>query len=236
MISIHNLNAGYDELKVLKDINLEFQMGEFVSIIGPNGAGKSTVLKSIFNIATIEKGSSIKFEGKELVGLKPYQLIFEGISYVPQGRINFAEMTVEENLLIGNYYLRDKTVLKQNLEKVYKFFPELQKFRKKLSYALSGGQQQMLAIGRAMMLDPKVLLLDEPSLGLSPKLIKETFAKIKEIAKSGVLVLIVEQNAKKAMESTDKTVVLEGGEVKLFGKSKDLLKDPRLGKVFFGGD
>jgi len=205
MISIHNLNAGYDELKVLKDINLEFKMGEFVSIIGPNGAGKSTVLKSIFNIATIEKGSSIKFEGKELVGLKPYELIFEGISYVPQGRINFAEMTVEENLLIGNYYLRDKTVLKQNLEKVYKFFPELQKF-------------------------------NEPSLGLSPKLIKETFAKIKEIAKSGVLVLIVEQNAKKAMESTDKTVVLEGGEVKLFGKSKDLLKDPRLGKVFFGGD
>ena len=205
MISIHNLNAGYDELKVLKDINLEFKMGEFVSIIGPNGAGKSTVLKSIFTIATVEKGSSIKFEGKELVGLKPYQLIFEGISYVPQGRINFAEMTVEENLLIGNYYLRDKTVLKQNLEKVYKFFLELQKF-------------------------------NEPSLGLSPKLIKETFAKIKEIAKSGVLVLIVEQNAKKAMESTDKTVVLEGGEVKLFGKSKDLLKDPRLGKVFFGGD
>ncbi|MDD4983966.1 MAG: ABC transporter ATP-binding protein [Candidatus ainarchaeum sp.] len=236
MLSIHNLNAGYEELKVLKNVDLEFQMGEFVSIIGPNGAGKSTVLKSIFNIATLEKGSSIKFEDKELVGLKPYQLIFEGVAYVPQGRINFADLTVEENLLIGNYYLKDKKVSEQNLEKVYKFFPELHKFKKKLSYALSGGQQQMLAIGRAMMLDPKVLLLDEPSLGLSPKLIKETFAKIKEIAESGVLVLMVEQNAKKAMECTDKTVVLEGGELKLFGKSKDLLKDPKLGKVFFGGE
>ena len=142
---------------------------------------------------------------------------------------------MEENLLIGNYHLGDKKLKEQNLEKVYKFFPELNKFKKRLSYALSGGQQQMLAIWRAMMLDPKILLLDEPSLGLSPKLIKETFAKIKEIARSGVLVLMVEHNAKKAMEITDKTVVLENGEVKLFGKSKDLLKDPKLGKVFFGG-
>ncbi len=235
MLSIHNLNSGYEELKVLKNITLQFKPGEFVSIIGPNGAGKSTVLKSIFNIATVEKGSSIKFENKELVGLKPYELIFEGIAYVPQGRINFPEMTVEENLLIGNYHLKDKKIIQQNLEVVYKFFPELHKFKKKLSYALSGGQQQMLAIGRAMMLSPKVLLLDEPSLGLSPKLIKDTFTKIKEIAKSGVLVLMVEQNAKKAMEFTDKTVVLENGELKLFGKSSDLLKDKKLEKVFFGG-
>jgi ABC-type branched-subunit amino acid transport system ATPase component len=235
MLSIHNLNAGYDELLVLKNVTLNFKPGEFVSIIGPNGAGKSTVLKSIFNIATVHKGSSIQFGDKELVGLKPYELIFEGVAYVPQGRINFPDLTVEENLLIGNYHLGDKKLKEQNLEKVYKFFPELNKFKKRLSYALSGGQQQMLAIGRAMMLDPKILLLDEPSLGLSPKLIKETFAKIKEIARSGVLVLMVEQNAKKAMEITDKTVVLENGEVKLFGKSKDLLKDPKLGKVFFGG-
>jgi len=236
MLSIHNLNAGYDELLVLKNVTLDFKPGEFVSIIGPNGAGKSTVLKSIFNIATVHKGSSIKFNGKELVGLKPYELIFEGVAYVPQGRINFGDLTVEDNLVIGNYHLKDKKIQEQNLEKVYKFFPELHKSKKRLSYALSGGQQQMLAIGRAMMLDPKVLLLDEPSLGLSPKLIKETFAKIKEIAKSGVLVLMVEQNAKKAMEITDKTVVLENGEVKLFGSSKALLKDPKLGKVFFGGD
>ncbi len=234
MLSIKKLNAGYEELHVLHDVNLEFNNNEFVSIIGANGAGKTTVLKSIFNIATVHKGSSIKIEGKELVGLKPHDLIFEGIAYVPQGRINFPELTIEENLLIGNYFLPDKKVIKQNLERVYQFFPELKTHKNRLAYVLSGGQQQMLAIGRALMLEPKVLLLDEPSLGLSPLLIKEIFAKIKEISKSGVLVLMVEQNAKKAMEYTDKTVLLEMGKVKIFDNSTKMLKDSNLGKVFLG--
>jgi len=235
MISIKKLNAGYEKLHVLKDVDLEFKDKEFVSIVGPNGAGKTTILKSIFNICHIYPGSNIIFDKEELVGLKTYQLIFNGIAYVPQGRINFPELTVEENLLIGNYHIKDKKIVDQNLERVYEFFPELHRHRKRLSYVLSGGQQQMLAIGRALMLEPRVLLLDEPSLGLSPKLVSEIFAKIKEISKTGILVLMVEQNAKKAMQYTDRTVILENGSVKLFKNSKALLKDPKLGKIFLGG-
>jgi len=236
MLEIKNLNSGYDELHVLKNINLKFNKNEFVSIIGPNGAGKSTILKSIFNIATIYRGSSIKYNEKELVGLKPYNLIFEGIVYVPQGRINFSDLTVEENLLLGNYYITDNKIIKENLTLIYSFFPELHRFKKKLAFSLSGGQQQMLAIGRALMLNPKVLLLDEPSLGLSPKLVSQIFTKIKKIANEDTLVIMVEQNAKKAMQYTDKTIVLENGIVKLEGKSKDLLKDPKIGKIFLGGN
>ncbi len=236
MFSIKNLNAGFEELHVLKNVNLNFESGEFISIIGPNGAGKSTVLKSIFNIAKVYSGSKINFNGKELTGLKTHELILQGIAYVPQGRINFPELTVEENLEIGNFQINDQKIIGQNLQNVYSFFPELHKHKKRLAFALSGGQQQMLAIGRALMQNPKVLLLDEPSLGLSPKLVSEIFAKVKNIAKSGTLVIMVEQNAKKAMEYTDKTVVMENGEIKIFENSKKLLKDPRIAKIFLGGE
>lgn len=235
MLSIKNLNSGYEELHVLRNVNLEFKNGEFVSIVGPNGSGKTTILKSIFNIAKVYQGSKITFFGKELQGLKTYELISQGIAYVPQGRINFPELNIEQNLLLGNYHVKDKKLIDENLKLVYEFFPELHKFRHKLAYALSGGQQQMLAIGRALMLQPKLLLLDEPSLGLSPKLTQELFAKIKEISRKGTLVLMVEQQAKKAMEYTDRTVVMESGQVRLLGKSSALLKDKRLGKVFLGG-
>jgi len=235
MLSIKNLNSGYEELHVLRDVNLEFKNGEFISIVGPNGSGKTTILKSIFNIARVYQGSHILFFGKELVGLKTYELISQGIAYVPQGRINFPELNIDQNLLLGNYHIKDKKVVQENLKVVYEFFPELHKFRHKLAFALSGGQQQMLAIGRALMLQPKLLLLDEPSLGLSPKLTKELFVKIKEISRKGTLVLMVEQQAKKAMEFTDKTVVMESGKIRLYGKSKDLLKDKKLGHVFLGG-
>jgi branched-chain amino acid transport system ATP-binding protein len=235
MLSIKNLNSGYEELHVLRDVNLEFKNGEFISIVGPNGSGKTTILKSIFNIARVYQGSHILFFGKELAGLKTYELILQGISYVPQGRINFPELNIEQNLLLGNYNVKNKKLIQENLKSVYEFFHELHKYRHKLAFALSGGQQQMLAIGRALMLQPKLLLLDEPSLGLSPKLTQELFAKIKEISRKGTLVLMVEQQAKKAMEYSDKTVVMESGQVKLFGKSKTLLKDKRLGKVFLGG-
>lgn len=235
MLSIKDLNSGYEDLHVLKDVNLEFKPGEFISIIGPNGSGKTTILKSIFNIARVYKGSHITFFGKELVGIKTYDLISLGIAYVPQGRLNFSELSVEQNLLLGNYLIKDKKLIRENLKTVYNFFPELYRFRDKLAFALSGGQQQMLAIGRALMLHPKLLLLDEPSLGLSPKLTNEIFNKIKEISRQGTLVLMVEQQAKKAMEYTDKTVVMESGQVKLFDKSSLLLKDEKLGKVFLGG-
>jgi len=235
MLSIKNLNSGYEELHVLRDVNLEFRNGEFISIVGPNGSGKTTILKSIFNIAHVYQGSHILFFGKELAGVKTYELISQGIAYVPQGRINFPELNIEQNLLLGNYHTKDKKLIQENLKLVYEFFPELHQFRHKLAFALSGGQQQMLAIGRALMLQPKLLLLDEPSLGLSPKLTKELFAKIKEISRKGTLVLMVEQQAKKAMEYTNKTVVMESGQVKLFGKSNALLKDKRLGRIFLGG-
>lgn len=236
MLQIKNLNAGFEELHVLKNVNLSFGASEFISIIGPNGAGKTTVLKSIFNIAKVYLGSKISFNDKNLVGLKTHELILQGLAYVPQGRINFPELTVEENLEIGNFQITDKKITEQNLQNVYYFFPELHKHKNRLAFALSGGQQQMLAIGRALMLNPKVLLLDEPSLGLSPKLVNEIFAKVKNIAKNGTLVIMVEQNAKKAMEYTDKTAVLENGEVKLFENSRKLLKDHRIAKIFLGGE
>lgn len=204
-------------MRACDSIDLDVEKGKITALIGPNGSGKTTILKSIFNIARVYQGSKITFFGKELAGLKTYELISQGIAYVPQGRINFPELNIEQNLLLGNYHVKDKKLIDENLKLVYEFFPELHKFRHKLACALSGGQQQMLAIGRALMLQPKLLLLDGSSLGLSPKLTQELFAKIKQISRKGTLVLMVEQQAKKAMGYTDRTVVVESGQVKLQG-------------------
>lgn len=234
MLEIKNLNAGYGELKVLKDVNLEINPNEIVALIGPNGAGKSTILKSIFSITDVESGK-ITFKGKNITKLKTHELLEIGISYVPQGRINFNNLSVQENLELGAELIKDKEVIKKNIEVVFKRFPVLREKRKDLAFSLSGGQQQMLALGRALMQSPSLLLLDEPSLGLSPKLQKELFKSLIKLRnEEGIAILIVEQNAKKAIETADHTYLLEDGKIVLKG-GKDIIKHKKIKNVYLGG-
>ena len=233
MLDIKNLNSGYGELRVLEGVDISVDVNQIVALIGPNGAGKSTVLKSIFNIANVTKGK-ILFKEKDITDLETHELLEIGVSYVPQGKINFGNLTVKENLEIGSEMLRDKAVIRKNMNLVFRKFPVLKERRNQLAYGLSGGQQQMLALGRALMQNPTLLLLDEPSLGLSPKLQKELFETVKSLRAEGISILIVEQNAKKAIEIADKTYLLEDGRVALKG-GKDIIKHEQIKNVYLGG-
>lgn len=233
MIELNNLKAGYGKLEILHDINLKIKPGDIVSIIGPNGAGKSTLLKSIFNLCDIYSGK-ILFKDKNITKLPTHELIYEGISYVPQGRQVFSDLSVKENLEMGAFIMKDKEVVERNLDAVFKKFPFLKEKENKYAFTLSGGQQQMLAIARALMQDPELLLLDEPSLGLSPKMMKEVFEKVKEINKEGITVIIVEQNAKQSVKISDSVFILEDGKVALKG-GKEILKDKKIKGIYFGG-
>ena len=233
MLKINNLKAGYGGNEILKGINFEFKQAEIVAVIGPNGAGKSTLLKSIFNLCDIYSGR-IVFKDKDITKLPTHKLIKEGVSYVPQGRQVFSNLTVEENLEMGAYVMGDKELVRTNLKDVYAKFPELKEKRKELAGNLSGGQQQMLAIGRALIQDPEILLLDEPSLGLAPKVVKEVFEKIVEINKEGISIIIVEQNAKQAVKIADEIYVLEDGKIALTG-GKEILENPKIKNIYFGG-
>jgi len=233
MLKIQNLKSGYNGMEVLHGIDFNVKSGEIVAIIGPNGAGKSTLLKSIFNLCDIYSGKII-FENKELTYLPTYQLINLGISYVPQGRQVFSNMTVKENLEMGGYMIDLRFKIKDLIEKIYNFFPILRERQNELATNLSGGEQQMLAIGRALIQSPKLLLLDEPSLGLAPKAIKEVFEKIQKINKQGVSIIIVEQNAKKAVGIAHRTCILENGEIALEG-GKEILENERIKNIYFGG-
>jgi len=234
ILEIKNLKAGYGDIPVLKDVSLELQQDQIGILMGPNGAGKTTLLKSIFNQTDINSGKII-FEDKEITKLPTYKLLEMGIAYVPQGRINFDELTVEENLLMGAYHLEDKDVIAQNIEKIYQEFPDLKAKKKLLAYSLSGGQQQMLAIGRALVNRPRLLLLDEPSLGLSPKLVKQTFAKIKEInEKFDTTILIVEHNIKSVLNITDQAFIMVDGQIELSGQADKVKDSATMKKVFLG--
>ncbi len=233
MLQIQKLESGYDNNKILHEIDFQADPGQIIAIIGPNGAGKSTLLKSIFNLCEIYSGE-INFRNKNITKLPTYDLIYEGISYVPQGRQIFSDLTVKENLEMGAFIIKDKEVIKRNLNMIFDKFPFLREKKEDYAFTLSGGQQQMLAIGRALMQSPKLLLLDEPSLGLSPKSMREIFDKIKEINKTGVTIIIVEQNAKQAVNIANKTYVLEDGKVALHG-GKEILKDERIKDIYFGG-
>jgi ABC-type branched-subunit amino acid transport system ATPase component len=234
MLKIENLNAGYNDLKVLQDVSLEIQAGEIVALMGPNGAGKSTLLKSIFNLTNIT-GGKIWFEDKNIVGLKPHELSSLGIYYLPQGRINFNLMTVKENLEIP--ILREDQEFKaKKFKQIFEEFPDLRVKQHQLADSLSGGQQQMLALGRAMMRDPELLLLDEPSLGLSPKLIKETFEKIKELnQKYNVTIVVVEHNIKSVLEICHRGLIMANGQVVVEDQAKKLLASDAMNQVFLGG-
>lgn len=234
MLRIKDLKSGYNEIEVLHKLDLTIGVGEIVALIGPNGAGKSTVLKSIFSLADIYDGKII-FKDKDITNLKTHELIELGVSFVPQGRQVFTSMTVLENLQMGAYVINDQEVIDRNINDIFQKFPILKEKQDELAGNLSGGQQQLLAIARALIQNPQLLLLDEPSLGLSPKIMKEIFEKIVEIKNEGVAILIVEQNAKQAVDIADKIYILENGKIALEG-GKEILKNEKIRDIYFGGD
>ena len=233
ILKLKDIEAWYDKLQVLKGVNMKLYQGDFVAIIGPNGCGKSTIMKCITGLIQKKKGK-ISLAGRLISKKQPHDITKLGISIVPQGRQVFPTMTVAENLEMGGYLL-DKKTLKKNLKEVYQFLPELKKWKNKKATFLSGGQQQLLSIGRALMLKPKIMLLDEPSLGLSPIAMEAIFKKIIEINKKGTTILLVEQNAKAALQICDRAYVLELGKNQLEGTGKQLLNDKKVGKLYLGG-
>ncbi len=233
MLEIKNLKSGYEKLEIIHDVSMTVNPKEIIAIIGPNGSGKSTLLKSIFNICDIFSGK-IVLKNKDITKLKTHEKILEGISYVPQGRQIFRNLTVQENLEMGAFTIKDKQKIREGIRKTFQKFPFLEKKKNDLAETLSGGQQQILAIGMALMQEPKLLLLDEPSLGLSPKIMKEVFEEIKKINKEGLSLIIVEQNAKQAVNISDRTYILEDGLIALTG-GKEILKNKQIKNIYFGG-
>jgi ABC-type branched-subunit amino acid transport system ATPase component len=234
MLTISHLTAGYGSgPAIIHDVDMHVSEGEIVTLIGPNGAGKSTVLRSIFGLTKIHDGT-INYFGERLSSLSANLIIRRGICYVPQGRSIFPSMTVEENLQMGGFTLSSTNELKQSLKYAYSRFPILHQKREQKAKLLSGGQQQMLSLGRSLMVRPKMLLLDEPSIGLSPKIVIEVFEKCLEIKREGTSIFMVEQNANLALEYSDRAYVLELGRVRLQGTGKEILADPRVGELYLG--
>lgn len=224
LLHIDNLCAGYGDLHVLEDVSLSVGVGEMVVLIGPNGAGKSTVLKSIYGLTTKTSGR-ILFDDQDVTRLPTHGLIEQGIGFVPQGRLVFQTLTVEENLEIGGYLIDHKEILRANTQHVYKTFPILREKRSERAGNLSGGQQQQLAIGRALMTKPKLLMLDEPSLGLSPKLMHEVFEVLQHLREEGTTILVVEQNVRLALRYVDRGYLLANGKIRLEGTAAELGKE-----------
>lgn len=233
MLEIKDLNVFYGAIHALKGISLSVGEGELVSLIGANGAGKTTTLHTISGLLTAASGS-VMLDGKDLQKTAPNKIISMGLSHVPEGRHVFARMTVEENLRMGAYIIRDQKKISENLEKVYAHFPRLRERSRQMAGTLSGGEQQMLATGRALMTDPAIVLMDEPSMGLSPLLVKEIFSIIQELHESGITILLVEQNAKMALAVSDRAYVLETGAISMSGRAVELAQDDRVRKAYLG--
>lgn len=234
MLHVENLNVHYGVIHALKGVSIDVPQGKIVSLIGSNGAGKTTLLRTISGLIKPTSGSII-FEGNDIVSVAPAQLPTQGLVHVPEGRRIFSGLTVMENLQMGAYLRKDKSGVKQDLENVFKRFDILYKRRNQDASTLSGGEQQMLAISRALMAKPRLLLLDEPSMGLAPLLVKEIFNIIREINEQGTTILLVEQNAMQALKIADWAYVLETGSIVLGGTGEELLNSPEIQKVYLGG-
>jgi branched-chain amino acid transport system ATP-binding protein len=234
MLKARDLHVHYGSIRALKGISLEVAEGEMVALIGANGAGKTTLLNTLSGFNRPKKGE-ILFRGKEIQGLSPHEIVRRGIVQVPEGRSILTQMTVMENLEMGAYIRRDRAEIRRDLDKILEKFPRLQERRGQLGGTLSGGEQQMLAIGRALMGKPQILLLDEPSMGLSPLLVREVFAIIREIKAAGTTVLLVEQNAKMALREADRGYVLENGSIVFQESAAELLKSPQVREAYLGG-
>lgn len=234
MLTINDINVFYGAIHAIKGVSLEVNEGEIVTLIGANGAGKSTILRTISGLLKPKTGT-IQFEGQEIAGMPAHEIVKTGISQVPEGRRIFAEMTVLENLELGAFTRKDKDGIKADMELVFDRFPRLKERIGQLAGTLSGGEQQMLAMGRALMSRPRLLLLDEPSMGLAPLLIKEIFAIIQDINKTGTTVLLVEQNANMALSIAHRAYVLETGRITLSGDAKELAASDEVRKAYLGG-
>ena len=233
MLEIKDMEVYYGMIQAIKGISFEVNEGEVIALIGANGAGKTTTLHTITGLLSPKKGSVI-FEGKDITKVPAHKIVSLGIAHVPEGRRVFAELTVYENLKMGAYTRKDKDEIEKTLEMVYKRFPRLEERKNQLAGTLSGGEQQMLAMGRALMSHPKIIVMDEPSMGLSPILVNEIFDIIQEVSKGGTTVLLVEQNAKKALSIADRAYVLETGRIVLEGDAKVLMNDDSIKKAYLG--
>ena len=233
MLEIKDIEVYYGMIQAIKGISFEVNEGEVIALIGANGAGKTTTLHTITGLLSPKKGSVI-FEGKDITKVPAHKIVSLGIAHVPEGRRVFAELTGYENLKMGAYTRKDKDEIEKTLEMVYKRFPRLEERKNQLAGTLSGGEQQMLAMGRALMSHPKIIVMDEPSMGLSPILVNEIFDIIQEVSKGGTTVLLVEQNAKKALSIADRAYVLETGRIVLEGDAKVLMNDDSIKKAYLG--
>jgi branched-chain amino acid transport system ATP-binding protein len=232
MLKIENLHAGYGGIKALRGVSLDVNEGEIVAVLGANGAGKSTLLKTISGVMTQTEGSVV-FDGEEMPRV-PYQVVGKGIVHVPEGRQIFPNLTVYENLMIGCFLRNDKDQIEKDLHQVYELFPRLLERKDQYGGHLSGGEQQMLAVARGLMANPKLMILDEPSLGLAPLIVNQIFEIVKEINKRGVAILIVEQNAMKALKICDRAYLMTTGVIEKSGKPDELRNDPELMKAYLG--
>lgn len=233
MLKIEDLYVSYGMINAIKGVSFEVNEGEVVSLIGANGAGKTTILHTITGLLKPKSGS-VMFEGKELTTTPAHEIVKLGMAHVPEGRRVFADLSVYDNLMLGAYTRKDKNEIAKTLEMVYERFPRLEERKKQTAGTLSGGEQQMLAMGRALMSKPRIIFMDEPSMGLSPLFVNEVFDIIKKISASGTTVLLVEQNAKKALSISDRAYVLETGKIALTGKASDLINDDKIKKAYLG--
>ena len=233
MLKIENLCAGYGDLQVLFDVNMHVDDGEVVSLVGSNGAGKTTLLRILSGLTKPMSGS-ITFDGTDLLAVKPEKKADLGISHIPQGRGILGTLTIKENLIMGAYPKKYHHLVEEGIERAYAMFPILDERKNQLAGSLSGGEQQMLAISRALMINPKLLMLDEPSLGLAPIVVKEMFDIISRVAETGVSILLVEQNLKQALGVASRGYVLETGRIVMEGKSEDLLNNPEIQSAYLG--
>ena len=233
MLEIKDIEVYYGVIQAIKGISFEVNEGEVIALIGANGAGKTTILHTITGLLSPKKGTVI-FEGKDITKVPAHKIVSLGMAHVPEGRRVFAELTVYQNLRMGAYTRKDKAEIEQTLEMVYKRFPRLEERKNQLAGTLSGGEQQMLAMGPALMSHPKIIVMDEPSMGLSPILVNEIFDIIQEVSAGGTTVLLVEQNAKKALSIADRAYVLETGKIVLDGDAKELMNDDSIKKAYLG--
>ena len=233
MLQVQDLKVYYGVINAIKGVSFEVNEGEVIALIGANGAGKTTILHTVTGLVSPKSGSVV-FEGKSLTKMPAHKIVGLGMAHVPEGRRVFGQLTVYDNLMLGAFSLRSRTKIEENLRYVYSHFPRLEERKNQVAGTLSGGEQQMLAMGRALMSNPKIILMDEPSMGLSPLLVNEIFKIIKEVSKDGATVLLVEQNAKKALSIADRAYVLETGKIVMEGRAADLLNDARIRTAYLG--
>lgn len=233
MLEIENVSAAYGMIQILWDVSFKIKEKEIVSIIGPNGAGKTTLVKTVMGLLPAKSGT-IRFKGENIENLPPYEIVKKGVTLIPEGREIFPRMTVEENMLLGAYTIKDKKQVKESKEQMYQIFPVLRKKEKALAQTLSGGEQQMLVIGRSLMSNPELLILDEPSLGLAPIIVAKVLDTLRKINEEGVTVLLVEQNIRDSLNIADRGYVLEEGKIIIEGTGRELLSNDHIKEVYLG--